>query len=261
MSEKRTIPPPGDLRLFLSRPHDCGYLPGRQAATLFVDPEFPMTPGLYDIMLEQGFRRSGPHVYRPYCQDCDQCIPARIAAADFHLNRSLRRVWNANQDLRIILQPGLPATHQGAYFDLYRRYLSARHKGGPMDNPTFSSFDDFFASRWSNTHFYEFHLGRTLVMVAVVDMQPRSLSAFYTFFAPELPQRSLGTMGILWQIAQAVKLGKPWVYLGYWIPQCDKMSYKQRFRPLQIFRDKRWVILPPGSTTPPEGLSQATSRK
>ncbi|MBF0588613.1 MAG: hypothetical protein HQL53_05750, partial [Magnetococcales bacterium] len=73
--------PPSDLRLFLSRSHDCGYLPQRQAATLFIDPEYPMTPGLYDLMLEQGFRRSGSHVYRPYCHLCEQCIPARIPTA------------------------------------------------------------------------------------------------------------------------------------------------------------------------------------
>ena len=66
------------------------------------------------------------------------------------------------------------------------------------------------------------------------------LAAIYTFYDPELDKRSLGTFAVLLQISQAKKLGLPFVYLGYWIDGCRKMSYKTRFKPLEMLSNGRW---------------------
>ncbi len=46
---------------------------------------------------------------------------------------------------------------------------------------------------------------------------------------------------ILWQIKEAKRLGLPHVYLGYWIRECRKMSYKTHFRPIELYRDDHWL--------------------
>ena len=79
------------INLYLSSEHDCSYLTDRQANSLFVDPEATMNTDIYSELIQQGFRRSGSHVYTPYCKKCHDCIPVRINVQEFSLSRSQKR--------------------------------------------------------------------------------------------------------------------------------------------------------------------------
>lgn len=226
------------LNLYLSKPHACGYLLDRQASTLFADPAMPMNDTLYAFLMERSFRRSGNHVYRHHCDDCQACMAVRVPVAEFSLSRSLRRVWHRNQDLTIRV---LPATPTQERFNLYQRYVNGRHPDGPMSHPTFEDFAEFLLSSWSMTRFVEFRQENRLLMVAVVDILPMAFSAVYTFFDPDESSRSLGTHAVLWQIEESKGLNKPHLYLGYWIDNCQKMYYKSRFQPLELYQSQRWV--------------------
>ena len=88
-----------------------------------------------------------------------------------------------------------------------------------------------------------------LRLVMLVDVADSGLSAVYTFFDPERPKDSLGTWGILRQIALCQQLGLPYLYLGYWIANSAKMAYKNRFSALQYFDASRWHDSPPPCLT------------
>jgi arginine-tRNA-protein transferase len=77
-------------------------------------------------------------------------------------------------------------------------------------------------------------------MVALVDRLLDGLSAVYTFFEPGLERRSLGVYGVLEEIRLARELGLPYLYLGYWIADCRKMTYKQTYRPLEMLIQGHW---------------------
>jgi leucyl-tRNA---protein transferase len=228
------------LKVFATHPHTCSYLPEQMATTLFIDPAAPMDSETYSQLSEMGFRRSGPHLYRPHCARCNSCLPSRIATANFQRNRQQRRIWQRNADLNVIDRTTLIGDE---YYALYAKYIEGRHRDGDMYPPTHQQFDSFLTREWDLTHYYCFYAGEQVLAVAVVDVMSIGLSAIYTFYDPELGNRSLGVYAVLWQIEQARRLGLPHVYLGYWIKQCRKMSYKINYRPVELLINNRWVAL------------------
>jgi arginine-tRNA-protein transferase len=228
------------IAFYVSVPVTCGYLPDRVAVTVFADPSAPMNKTLYSALVNRGFRRSGNHVYMPYCPNCNSCIPTRIPVDQFRPNRSQRRTAQHNADLRV---RRVEATFNEEHFHLYRRYMARRHAGSGMDDYGPEQYMAFLACSWGETFLYEFLLRDTVVAVASVDHLNNGLSAVYTFYDPDLTERSLGTFAVLWQIQEAARLGLFYVYLGYWIKQCAKMSYKATFQPLEIHRNGRWQRL------------------
>lgn len=231
-------PLPDQVMLFATPEHPCSYIDGRRAVTLFVDPHCTKSPELYARLATLGFRRSGAHVYRPRCPECHACLPVRVPIDAFRPRRRHRRILARNADLDVTV---VEARYYEEHFELYRRYLESRHPGGGMDDPDPSQFVEFLTSAWSDTVFVEFRLGSRLLSVAVVDRFAQALSAVYTYFEPDAPDRSLGTLAILWQIEHARLGGRRWLYLGYLIEECKKMAYKGDFLPQERFVDGRWT--------------------
>lgn len=229
-----------ELRFFTTPPHDCSYLEGQEAITLFVDPLAKIDTKLYSALSESGFRRSGHHLYRPYCQACTACIPVRIPVKRFTARRRQRRISRKNSDLDVRrLAPAVT----DEYFDLYRRYINERHADGDMYPADIDQFESFLVDGRSEAAFYEFREKDKLLAIAVADELDDALSAIYTFFDPRVGERGLGVYAILWLIEETRRLGKKHLYLGYWIKECQKMSYKMDYKPIELLTNNRWVTL------------------
>lgn len=225
------------IPLWLSAEQSCGYLDHRMSQSAFVHPEVEMDGQLYSRLIEQGFRRSGNHVYKPYCDGCNECIPTRLRAADFKADRQQKRCLKRNQQTRVVVKN---AEFDPRHFDLYRRYVQTRHDKPGGDEPTAEDYINFLGSRWCETWFVEFLIGGQLAAVAVVDVLDHGLSAVYTFFDPDFSDYSPGVLAVLWQIEQAQQLGLEYVYLGFWIKQCRKMRYKSQYQPLSGLINGQW---------------------
>ena len=78
--------------------------------------------------------------------------------------------------------------------------------------------------------------------LAVTDVLETGLSAVYTFYDPNEQYRSLGTFAILWQIAETRRRELPFLYLGYWVRQAERMRYKTQFRPLELLIEGEWLL-------------------
>lgn len=225
---------------FISPEHPCSYLDDKEARTLFVDPDANMSMRDYGYLLEAGFRRSGENIYRPACESCQLCIPLRVPVNEFRPNRNQRRNWNENTGLSVTV---INSHFKEEHYQLYRIYMQSRHPGGGMDEDDPDTYSRVITSSWSDTLLYEFRDDDKLVSVAVVDRFKTALSAVYTFFDPEYHHRSLGRYAVLYEIHQAKLAGMDWLYLGYWNPECRKMSYKNEYQPNEIYQNMRWITV------------------
>jgi leucyl-tRNA---protein transferase len=234
-------PPPPRLGFFSSPPHKCGYLPDRDATTLFADPRITLTTDTYRFLSERGFRRSGVHVYRPHCVGCSACIAVRVVVDEFSPRRKHRRTIAQNADIEV---HRITPTYNDEHFRLYEKYLQWRHADSQTEATDPGAYMSFLTAAWCDTTFVEFRLAQELVAVAVVDQLGDALSSVYTFFSPDYPQRSLGRFAVLKQIEWARAAGLRWVYLGYWVSACKKMSYKNEYAPIEYFRDGDWHAAP-----------------
>ncbi|MDX1594421.1 MAG: arginyltransferase [Gammaproteobacteria bacterium] len=232
---------------FVSPPHTCGYLEGREAVTLFLDPARRPTRPLYAHLARHGFRRSGEHLYRPRCPGCSACVPVRVPVDVFQPNRSQRRCLAGNRDLHLERRP---FAFDEAQFELYRRYMAWRHPGSSMDDPEPDHYLACFASSWGETETFSWYAEERLVSVAIVDLLEDGFSAVYTMFDPCAARRGPGNFAVLRQVELARDAGLDWVYLGYWIGASPKMAYKIGFRPLEWYGDGRWHRLDPGAPVP-----------
>jgi arginine-tRNA-protein transferase len=229
-----------DIRLYTTQPHACSYLPEERAQTLFIDPEFKIDKGHNSRLSEIGFRRSGAHVYRPNCELCQQCVSCRVLVNAFEPNRRFQRIMKRNQDLVVSQVPDIA---DDACYQLYHQYIMLRHADGDMYPPSRDQYNSFLLRHCEGTHYYAMHVAGRLIGVMVVDHLENGLSAVYTFYDPQEEKRSPGTFAILWQLAEAKRLGLAHLYLGYWIRDSRKMRYKIEFRPLELLIRQRWLLM------------------
>lgn len=231
------------LQYYATAAYPCSYLPDRVARSQVVAPADAIDVQAYSELVALGFRRSGAFIYRPHCDHCQACTSVRLPVARFEPSRSQRRAWSQHADLQVKI---MPPTFIEEHYALYKLYQRVRHTGGGMDQDDVAQYHDFLVKTHVRSLLAEFRQPHPdggpgeLKMVSIVDQLDRGLSAVYTFFAPQ-PKQSFGTFNVLWQIRLAQQLGLEYLYLGYWIEQCQKMSYKTRFRPYEQFIKGHWI--------------------
>ncbi|VAW84099.1 Arginyl-tRNA--protein transferase [hydrothermal vent metagenome] len=228
------------LRFFVSQPHSCSYFSNRDSTSVVLDPDTPLTTALYETLIQYGFRRSGKMLYRPHCATCQDCIASRVRLANYSPSRNQRRNIKLNKGISIRIQEPY---FNDEHFALYCRYLDGQHPAGGMNNPTPESYLEFLTSNAIDTIFMEGRVDNQLILVAAIDRLKHGWSAVYTFYDPQQKQRGLGKYAILWQLEQLQQQQLPWLYLGYWLEDHQKMSYKNQYQPFEIYQNDQWLEL------------------
>ena len=234
-------------RFFVTSPAPCPYLPGRQERKVFTELNGPHADELNDALGRIGFRRSQSVAYRPSCVGCSACVSVRVVASDFTMNATQRKLMRRHADLDIRACKPWATDEQ---FRLLRRYLAARHPGGGMTAMDETDFADMVEHSPVTSWVIEYRepavdgVPGRLVGACITDEQADGLSMVYSFFETDPEARAgLGTFIILDHIRRARATGLPYVYLGYWVKGSPRMTYKTKFRPLEILGPAGWTLL------------------
>jgi len=231
-----------DTRFFFATaPLPCPYLPGRMERRVVTELVGRDAAALHDRLSLAGFRRSHNIAYAPACPGCQACVAVRVQVERFRPSRSQRRVWNRNRTVNAV---EMVPNATGEQYDIFAAYQESRHNGGDMAKMEYLDYQALVEETPVDTSLVEFRdADRRLIAACLMDRVENGLSAVYSFFKPELGRFSLGTYMILWMVARARELGLAYVYLGYWIGGCAKMSYKAQFRPLEARTPNGWQLL------------------
>ncbi len=241
---------PQPQQFYLTAPTECPYLDNRAERKVFTHLVGNRAPELNDLLTQAGFRRSQNIAYRPACENCNACVSVRILAGEFKMTRSMRRIWKRNQDLIGFANTAEPSSEQYA---LFHDYLNSRHHNGGMSEMSVLDYAMMVEDSHVNTQIIEYRIRGAdtmitgkgegpLIAAALTDVMGDGVSMVYSFFNPELADRSIGTYIILDHIMRCNALGLPHVYLGYWVNGSAKMHYKTRYKPQEHLTANGWQL-------------------
>ncbi|KAK6903712.1 hypothetical protein I203_107217 [Kwoniella mangroviensis CBS 8507] len=164
----------------------------------------------------------------------------------------------------------VPAKATSQTFELYKAYQTAVHKDKP-EKVTMRGFDRFLCGKTLidtpikytedvegdikdgqlPKTYGQYHLlykvDTQIIGISVIDILPNCVSSVYFIWHPDWAWASLGKLSALYEISLARRMrekgaqGMEWVYMGYWIPDCQKMKYKSEYSPSEL--------LDPGTNT------------
>ena len=241
-------------RFFVTSPSPCPYLPGKLERKVFTELNGPHAAELNDALGRIGFRRSQSVAYRPSCAACSACVSVRVVADEFVPNATQRKLIRRHADLDIAACRPWATDEQ---FALLRRYLASRHPGGGMVGMDEGDYADMVEQSPVDSYVVEYRepaangrRGR-LIGACLTDQQADGLSMIYSFFDADAASRQgLGNLIIMDHILRARAIGLPYVYLGYWVKGSDRMSYKTRYRPIEVLGPSGWTVMTDEDITP-----------
>ena len=231
-------------RFFVTAPAPCPYVPGRTERKVFAELKGGSAMEMSEALGRIGFRRSQNVVYRPSCDFCQACVSMRVMAPMFEPTASQKKLLRRHADLEVSACEPWATAEQWA---LLRRYLAVRHPQGGMAAMDAHDYADMVEQTPVDTVVVEYREpssdgqpGR-LVGCCLTDKQSDGLSMIYSFYEPDsVTRRGLGSFIILDHIIRAGDAGMPYVYLGYWIDDCDRMSYKKSYQPAEALIAGIW---------------------
>jgi len=217
----------------------CPYIfDGRMASLEFFFPSQGIEREFH-LFLARGYRRLGSVLYRNICRECSCCKPLRAETEKFRISRSQIRTLKKNVEVRTEISAPRVTPEKA---ELYAQYIASKHAPGKSEDreeDTAALLSLYYGYQGSIE--MDYYLGDRLIGAGIVDEAADALSSVYFYYDTSYLRRNPGVFSILQEIALAQSMKKRYYYLGFYIEETPKMSYKALFRPNQVYRDGIWT--------------------
>lgn len=213
----------------------CSYLDGCRTRMEYKYIE-NVTMELNQSLVEHGWRRFGRYYSRPQCANCQLCLSLRIDAQQYEFSRSGRRAFNKADGLRYTIQSPTMSNEHLELYDKYHRHMEQK-RGWQYYYLKPQSYHELYVSGAQNfgKEVLYFH-DEKLIGVDLIDFLDNGISSIYFYYDPDYAHLSLGRLSIYEQIMLAKEYGLQWIYLGYYVENCQSLKYKASYQPYQILQ-------------------------
>lgn len=185
-----------------------------------------------EALIERGWRRFGNMFFRPICRTCTACESVKIDAMNYHFSKSARRIMKKCKEFKIHIQhPTMSKQH----LDIFERYHQHMHQKRGWEQQPINARNYYMSFVHGYNDFgYEilYFDGDKLIAVDLIDILPNGISSIYFYYDPDYASYSLGKYSLYKQIRLAQKKGLEWIYLGYYVEECQSLAYKKEYEPL-----------------------------
>jgi len=208
----------------------CSYIEDKEQTTHYklIDNSSGL---LCQELIERGFRRFGKIYFRPICEGCSECQSIKVDVKNFKFSKSQRRVLKkADHFTSIVQKPTLTKEHLELFTD-YHNYMKEK-RDWDQQNITAQNYYLSFVQGHSDFGYEVLYFDEDkLIAVDLIDILEDGISSIYFYYNPEYQNFSLGKYSIYYQIEYASQLGLSWIYLGYYVSECQSLAYKNRYKP------------------------------
>ncbi|MBN1839547.1 MAG: arginyltransferase [Campylobacterales bacterium] len=214
----------------------CSYLENRKTRMEYKYIE-NATMELNQALVERGWRRFGNYYSRPQCQGCTACLSLRIDVEKYQFSRSSKRAFKKAEGLHYVIQAPTISTEHLELYDKYHRFMEMK-RGWQYYYLKPQSYHELYVSGAHNfgKEILYFH-GEKLIGVDLIDFLDNGISSIYFYYDPDFAYLSLGRLSIYEQILLGKEYGLKWIYLGYYVQECQSLKYKASYAPYQILQN------------------------
>ena len=208
----------------------CSYIPGLEQTTHYkIIQECDMEYNAH--LIERGWRRFGNMYFRPICEGCSACESLKIDVNNYEFSKSERRIIKKNAHLKMVLRR---PTASHSHIALFEKYHDHMHDKRGWDKQAIN-IKNYYMSFVNGYNEYGFEVlyfdDDKLIAIDLIDILPNGISSIYFYYDPDYSHLSLGKFSMLRQISYAKANHLDWIYMGYYVKECQSLAYKSDYKP------------------------------
>ncbi|TEY03195.1 arginyltransferase [Campylobacter sp. US33a] len=188
-------------------------------------------------LIFRGWRRFGKYFLRPICDGCKECLSLRIDALNFHFSKQYRRILNKNANTKIILKSPYISNEHLFLYDKYHKFMQQKREWKASELSYRQYYNLYVDGAYEFGGELDFYVDGKLVCVDFIDILKDGISSIYCFYDPDFSHLSLGKFSLLSEIKIAQNLNLKYIYLGYYVKNCQSLMYKADYTPNEILRE------------------------